>query len=78
MWPRKSKHKFDEEIHGVCLVGFPERYKPTIFFSVLIMMTTWQEWMLALGLSIPALALIGWVFLLRREMKEEERRKKIA
>ena len=38
---------------------------------------TWREWVLALGLSIPALALIAWIQMLRREIKEEGERKKI-
>jgi len=40
---------------------------------------TWSDWVLALGLSVPALALAVWISLVRREMKNEsnERQKKM-
>jgi cell division protein YceG involved in septum cleavage len=36
-----------------------------------------QEWALAAVFSVPALALVVWASLVRREMKEEQERKKI-
>ena len=38
---------------------------------------TWADWVLALGLSVPAIALAFWVNLLRREMKLENEKKKM-
>jgi hypothetical protein len=36
---------------------------------------TWNEWILAVGLSIPALALAAWIRLVRKEMKDQEKKK---
>eukprot|EP00522_Entomoneis_paludosa_P013650 CAMPEP_0172440388 /NCGR_PEP_ID=MMETSP1065-20121228/1016_1 /TAXON_ID=265537 /ORGANISM="Amphiprora paludosa, Strain CCMP125" /LENGTH=40 /DNA_ID= /DNA_START= /DNA_END= /DNA_ORIENTATION= len=38
---------------------------------------TWSDWVLTLGLSVPAMALVFWISLVRREMKESEDKKKM-
>jgi hypothetical protein len=36
---------------------------------------TWNEWILTAGLSLPAIAILLWIRLLRKEMKEAEEKK---
>jgi hypothetical protein len=37
---------------------------------------TWNEWVLIVGLSLPALAVLAWIRLLRNEMNAEKKTKK--
>jgi len=37
---------------------------------------THNEWVLALGLSLPALVIAAWVYMVNKEMKEADSKKK--